>query len=87
MSKTIRVDDEVWEELQKRAQACGGKPNAVLRQLVGLPSKRKDGAETGGGKVSIEASAGAWKGIVDTEALKRHIYENRLIQTRPEPKL
>ena len=32
-------------------------------------------------------SAGSWKGLVDTERLIRDIYENRLISTRPEPKL
>ena len=30
----------------------------------------------------LEASAGAWKGLVDAEALKRDIYEDRLIRTR-----
>ena len=42
------------------------------------------------GKSVIEAlrsTAGAWKGTHDPEELKRNIYENRLISTRPEPKL
>ena len=42
------------------------------------------------GKSVIEAlrsTAGAWEGTHDPEELKRNIYENRLINTRPEPKL
>jgi predicted DNA-binding antitoxin AbrB/MazE fold protein len=31
--------------------------------------------------------AGAWKGKVDAEALIRDIYADRLISTRPEPRL
>ena len=40
------------------------------------------------GKAAIQAlraTAGAWKGTHDPVELKRNIYENRLISTRPEP--
>jgi len=37
----------------------------------------------GGG---LERSAGGWKGLIDAEALKRNIYADRLIVTRPEPR-
>ena len=30
----------------------------------------------------LVASAGGWKGLVDAEALKRHIYADRLVATR-----
>ena len=36
---------------------------------------------------ALRASAGGWKGLVDAEELKRNIYADRLISTRPEPKL
>jgi predicted DNA-binding antitoxin AbrB/MazE fold protein len=36
---------------------------------------------------ALRASAGAWKGTHDPEELKRNIYADRLINTRPEPKL
>ena len=32
-------------------------------------------------------AAGAWKDTVDAEALIRNIYADRLIATRPEPRL
>jgi predicted DNA-binding antitoxin AbrB/MazE fold protein len=36
---------------------------------------------------ALRATAGGWKGLVDGEELKRNIYADRLISTRPEPKL
>ena len=36
---------------------------------------------------ALRATAGGWKDLVDGEELKRNIYEDRLISTRPEPKL
>ncbi len=36
---------------------------------------------------SFKRSAGFWKGLIDGEELKRNIYENRLIRTRPKVKL
>src|SRR5215813_5173856 len=42
------------------------------------------------GKGMIEAlrtSAGGWKGLIDAAELKRNIYADMRISTRPEPKL
>ena len=36
---------------------------------------------------ALRASAGGWKELIDAEELKRNIYADRLISTRPEPKL
>ena len=36
---------------------------------------------------ALRATAGAWRGTHDPEELKRSIYANRLISTRPEPRL
>jgi predicted DNA-binding antitoxin AbrB/MazE fold protein len=36
---------------------------------------------------ALRASAGGWKGLIDAEELKHNIYADRLISTRPEPKL
>ena len=32
-------------------------------------------------------AAGSWKGIIDAEELIRNIYADRLLSTRPEPRL
>lgn len=36
---------------------------------------------------ALRASAGAWKGTHDPKELKRNIYADRLINSRPEPTL
>lgn len=36
---------------------------------------------------ALTAAAGAWKGAVDGEALKRSIYASRKANTRPAPRL
>ena len=35
----------------------------------------------------LERTAGTWAGLVDAEELIRDIYESRLLQTRPVPRL
>lgn len=36
---------------------------------------------------AFRRSAGAWKGTLDAEALVRNIYRDRLVSTRPVPRL
>jgi hypothetical protein len=36
---------------------------------------------------ALRATAGAWKGTHDPEKLKRNIYADRLLDSRPEPKI
>lgn len=36
-SKVIRIDDEVWVELQRRARPLEDTPNTVLRRVLDLP--------------------------------------------------
>ena len=36
---------------------------------------------------ALKSTAGGWRGLIDAEELKRNIYSDRLISTRPEPKL
>jgi predicted DNA-binding antitoxin AbrB/MazE fold protein len=38
-------------------------------------------------KEAFRRAAGGWKGTVDAEALIKNIYADRLISTRPVPKL
>ena len=47
-------------------------------------SKRPKGKEI---RKALQATAGGWKGLVDTERLKRDVHADRLINTRPEPRL
>jgi negative regulator of replication initiation len=36
--KVIRIDNEVWGALQKRATPLADTPNSVLRRVLGLPA-------------------------------------------------
>jgi hypothetical protein len=36
-SKVIRIDEEVWAELQRRARLLEDTPNSVVRRVFGLP--------------------------------------------------
>jgi hypothetical protein len=38
-SRVIRIDDEVWVELQSRARPLEDTPNSVLRRVFGLPEQ------------------------------------------------
>lgn len=67
----------VIEPLEKISLEEGTEVNIT----ISVPHKTKDVIET------LKATAGAWKGTIDAEKLKRDIYSDRLIQTRPEPKL
>ena len=51
----------------------------VLVSILGVPARRDWEA--------FRRSAGGWKGLVDAETLIRNIYADRLISTRPVPKL
>ena len=78
MGKTIRarITRGVLEPLE-RVELPEGKEVTVT--IVDVPTQ-----------ADIEASrgaAGGWKGLVDAEALIRNIYCDRLVHTRPEPRL
>jgi len=47
LSKVIRIDAQVWAELQSRARPLEDTPNSVLRRVFGLP-------DDGDGPVNIE---------------------------------
>jgi hypothetical protein len=56
----------------------------LVERLREKARMRKIGASEANG---FRRSAGSWKGLVDGEELKRNIYENRLVSTRPVVKL
>ena len=39
--RTIRIDDDVWKALQKKATAFEDTPNSVLRRLLGLDKENR----------------------------------------------
>jgi predicted DNA-binding antitoxin AbrB/MazE fold protein len=79
MGETIRarVKGGVLEPLEKLDLPEG---KEVLVTVVSATSPRRIGD-------GLRRSFGSWKGTIDAEKLIRDIYEDRLISTRPEPKL
>jgi predicted DNA-binding antitoxin AbrB/MazE fold protein len=78
MGGTIRarVRGGVLEPLEKLDLPEG---KEVFVRVIAVPALR-----SGEG---LRRSFGSWKGTIDAEKLIRDIYEDRLISTRPEPKL
>ena len=72
----VRVGRGVLELLEK-VDLPEGKEVSVT--ILDIPSSTD--------KEAFRRSAGGWKGTVDAEALIKNIYEDRLISTRPVPKL
>jgi predicted DNA-binding antitoxin AbrB/MazE fold protein len=78
MGGTIRarVKGGVLEPLDKLDLPEG---KEVLVTVIAAPTRRD--------REAFRRAFGSWKGTVDAEKLKHDIYEDRLISTRPEPKL
>ena len=51
----IRIDDEVWKELQKRAIPLIDTPNSVLRKLLGLEDAKMDDNDQDNGETKEKA--------------------------------
>jgi len=59
----------------------------VLVESLKEKAKRKRSVKARKKKDGFKRSAGAWKGLIDPEALIADIYDSRLVSTRPEVKL
>jgi len=78
MAGTIRAHfvNGILEPLERLDMPEG---EVLTITIIRLPA-----GEAGGG---LERSAGGWTGLIDAEELKRNIYTDRVISTRPEPRL
>lgn len=78
MAVTIRarVEDGLLKSLEKVDLPEG---EEVLVAVIGVVGHRRG--------EGLRRSFGRWKGTLDADALIRNIYADRLISTRPEPKL
>ena len=79
VSKTIkaRFRNGVIEPLEEVELSEGEEFTLTIVRLPAM-SKERD---------AFRESRGGWKGLIDCEELKRNIYEDRLLHTRPEVKL
>jgi len=79
MAKEIRA--RFANGVLKPLEAVDLKEGEEVRVIIDERPKGK------GMLAALRASAGGWKGLMDAEELKRNIYADRLLSTRPEPKL
>lgn len=79
MAKTIRArfSNGVIEPLDKVNLPEGEEITIVISRMV----------EGKGMLEALRTTAGAWRDLVDCEELERNIYVDRLVQSRPEPRL
>mgnify|MGYP001559322654 FL=1 len=82
MAKTIRVrfSHGVIKPLEKVEFSEGEEFNVTIHETPEKP-KRKYFRD------ALKTTAGGWKDLIDAEELKRNIYADRLINTRPDVKL
>ena len=71
-----RVANGVLEPLERLDLPAG---EVLTITIIRLPVKVRG--------CGLERSVGGWKGLIDAEELKRNIYADRVIATRPEPRL
>ena len=78
MSETIRVRIRggMLEPLEKVDLPEG---QEIMITILDVPTDRDFEA--------FRRAAGGWKGTIDAEVLIRNIYADRLVSTRPEPRL
>ena len=74
MLSTKAIEDKIINKL--KALPKEGKKE-VLEYINNLKSKRTEKTLR-----LLKKTAGSWKGLIDTEKLKRDIYSDRLISTR-----
>jgi predicted DNA-binding antitoxin AbrB/MazE fold protein len=81
MIRTIkaRFRDGFFEPLEKLEFEEGEIVSITVTERI--PIKENDVLH------ALRMTAGAWKGSMDPEGLKKSIYSNRLLRSRPEPKL
>ena len=72
-----RIVEEVETTKKPRELRRDNKTVAVIAPAI---HKRE---KTRADYAAFKSAAGGWKGLVDTEKLKRDIYESRKISTRP----
>ena len=82
MGRTIRVrfSHGVIKPLEKVEFSEGEEFTVIIQEAPKKP-KRKSFRD------ALKTTAGGWKDLIDAEELKRNIYADRLISTRPGVKL
>ena len=86
MPELARIAEEVAATKIPRELKRENKTVAVIVPVKKSASKKKR-EKTKADYEAFKSAAGGWKGLVDTEQLKKDIYESRRLSTRPPIKL
>jgi hypothetical protein len=78
-----RIVREVEATKQPRKLMRDNMTVAVISPVKSTPAEIKKRGKTRADYEAFKSAAGGWKGLVDTEKLKRDIYESRKLSTRP----
>ena len=73
---SVRIRGGMLEPLEKVDLPEG---QEIMITILDVPTDRDFEA--------FRRAAGGWKGTIDAEVLIRNIYADRLVSTRPEPRL
>ena len=87
MPELVRIAEEVNVTKTPRELKRDNKPIALITPIDQTKPQRKKRGKTRADYEAFKAAAGGWKGLVDTEQLKKDIYESRKLSTRPTIKL
>ena len=82
MPDLARIVEEVEATKKPRELRRENRVVAVISPAKRTPANKKRG-KTKADYEAFKSAAGGWKDLVDTEKLKRDIYESRKISTRP----
>src|SRR5437867_11082222 len=83
----LRLAEEVRKTRAPRLLRRDGEDVAVLVPVVPTRPRRTARLKTEADDDAFLSSLGSWKGIVDTEKLKKDIHESRRIAGRPPIRL
>ncbi len=82
MPDLVRLVEEMQKSKTPRVPSRSQKPVAVLRPLESSP-KSGSSRKTKADEKAFLTSAGGWRDLVDTEALKKDFDASRRISSRP----
>ena len=83
MSPTIRIDDEVFDELKKHAEPFVDTPNTVLRRILELGESGIESSNGSGDEAALEALEGHGKSGTSAESRTTRQRRRRTKATRP----
>ncbi len=87
MPDVLRLAEAVHESNSPRILRRDDEEIAIIMPLANGRPRRGKRAKTQADYAAFLAAAGSWKGLVDTEKLKRDIAESRAIPSRLPPKV